>query len=109
MEKIKTIKGHRWYPDGKYWSFLNTNGTLERILKIFEGEKIYIDPAIQFEDLHRELLSIKYTYINRDFLNFTGKLPSDIILTILTLKIIFFTSQKKNNLRRPHLIKQSMS
>jgi len=66
------------------------------ILKIFEGEKIYIYPAIQFEDLHRELLSIKYTYIN--FLNFTGKLPSDIILTILTLKIIFFTSQKKNNL-----------
>jgi len=98
VEKIKTIKGHRWYPDGKYWSFLNTNGTLERILKIFEGEKIYIHPAIQFEDLHRELLSIKYTYINRDFLNFTGKLPSDIILTILTLKIIFFTSQKKNNL-----------
>jgi len=35
------------------------------ILKIFEGEKIYIHPAIQFEDLHRELLSIKYTYINK--------------------------------------------
>jgi len=25
VQKIKTIKGHRWHPDGKYWSFLNTN------------------------------------------------------------------------------------
>ncbi len=47
VEKIKTIKGHRWHPDGKYWSFLNTNGTLERILKDFEGEEVYIDPSLQ--------------------------------------------------------------
>jgi hypothetical protein len=40
VEKIKTIKGHRWHPDGKYWSFLNTNGTLERILNVFETVKI---------------------------------------------------------------------
>jgi len=46
VEKIKTIKGHRWHPDGKYWSFPNTNGTLERILKVFEGEKVYIDPLL---------------------------------------------------------------
>lgn len=47
VEKIKTIKGHRWHPDGKYCSFPNTNGTLERILKVFEGEKVYIDPSLQ--------------------------------------------------------------
>jgi hypothetical protein len=45
--KVKTIPGHRWHPDKKYWSFPNTNGTLEKILKAFEGEKIHIDPAIQ--------------------------------------------------------------
>jgi len=47
VQKIKTIKGHRWHPDGKYWSFPGTNETLERILKVFEGEEIYIDPALQ--------------------------------------------------------------
>jgi integrase len=96
VEKIKTIKGHRWYPDGKYWSFLNTNGTLERILKIFEGEKIYIHPAIQFEDIHRELLSIKYTYINRDFLNFTGKLPSDINDSDIKDYLLYLAEEKQS-------------
>jgi hypothetical protein len=32
VQKIKTVKGYRWHPDGKYWSFPNTNGTLENIL-----------------------------------------------------------------------------
>jgi len=85
VEKIKTIKGRRWHPDSKYWSFPNTNGTLEKILKIFEGEKIHLDIILQskflkkpeshceprarrgakqshFEDLRRELLSRKYSY-----------------------------------------------
>ncbi|MEW6410374.1 MAG: site-specific integrase [Nitrospirota bacterium] len=47
VQKIKTIKGHRWHPDEKYWSFPNTDGTLEKILKVFEGEKIHIDPSLQ--------------------------------------------------------------
>jgi len=24
VEKIKTIKGRKWHPEGKYWSFPNT-------------------------------------------------------------------------------------
>jgi hypothetical protein len=86
VEKIKTIKGHRWHPEGRYWSFPNSNGTLEKILEVFEGEKIYIDPAIQFEDLRKELVSRKYSYktvkayiyFNRDFLNFIHKKPLDV-------------------------------
>ncbi|MEK7845501.1 MAG: phage integrase N-terminal SAM-like domain-containing protein, partial [Nitrospinota bacterium] len=126
VQKIKTIPGHRWHPDKKYWSFPNTDGTLEKILKIFEGEGIHLDHALQgtvpdlrmkrsgvpspviasgtkqsqhpfgagsesglspaLEDLRRELLSRKYSYktvkgylyYNRNFLNFTGKSPSDI-------------------------------
>ncbi len=86
VEKIKTIRGHRWHPEEKYWSFPNSNGTLEKILELFEGEKIYIDPAIQFEDLRKELVSRKYSYktvkayiyFNRDFLKFIHKKPLDV-------------------------------
>jgi len=47
VEKIKTIPCHKWHPDKKYWSFPNSNGTLEKILEVFEGEKIYIDPSLK--------------------------------------------------------------
>ncbi|MGC8928783.1 MAG: tyrosine-type recombinase/integrase, partial [Myxococcota bacterium] len=47
VEKIKTIKGHRWHPQEKYWSFSNSDGILEKILKVFEGEKIHIDPNLK--------------------------------------------------------------
>lgn len=47
VQKIKTIKGHRWNSERKCWMFPNTDGTLENILKVFEGEKIFIDPALQ--------------------------------------------------------------
>ena len=46
VEKVKTIEGRKWHKDNKYWSFSNTNGTLEKILKVFEGEEIQIDPAL---------------------------------------------------------------
>ncbi len=35
VQKVKTIEGHRWHPTEKYWSFLDSNGTLEKILKVF--------------------------------------------------------------------------
>ena len=47
VEKIKTINGPRWHPEEKYWSFPNSNGTLEKILEVFEGEKVYIDPSLK--------------------------------------------------------------
>lgn len=108
IAKIKTIKGYRWHPEEKGWSFPDSNGTLEKILRVFEGEEIYLDPTLQvklptaviaspdkigtkqslhnLEDLRRELVSRKYSYktvksyiyYNRDFLNFTGKPPADI-------------------------------
>jgi integrase len=46
IERVKTIPGHRWHPAEKLWSFPDTNGTLEKILKVFEGEEIHIDPAL---------------------------------------------------------------
>ena len=87
IEKIKTIHGRKWHKDEKYWSFPNTDGTLEKILEVFKDEEIHIDPALQakpsisfkappspviarpegpkqsqFEDLRRELISRKYSY-----------------------------------------------
>ncbi|MBI5049346.1 MAG: hypothetical protein HZC11_00345, partial [Nitrospirae bacterium] len=47
VEKVKTIEGRKWHKDKKYWSFSNTNGTLEKILKVFEGEEIHLDPFLQ--------------------------------------------------------------
>jgi hypothetical protein len=47
IEKVKTIDGCRWHPTEKHWSFPNKNGTLEKILRTFEGEEIHLDPALQ--------------------------------------------------------------
>ncbi|MGC9001293.1 hypothetical protein [Caldisericum sp.] len=80
VEKVKSIKRHRWHPQEKYWSFPNSDAILEKILEVFEGEKIHLSPALNaelypsvitrtkspkqsqhnFEDLKRELLSRKY-------------------------------------------------
>ncbi len=37
VAKVKTVEGRRWHKDRKCWSFPNTDGTLEKILKVFEG------------------------------------------------------------------------
>ena len=47
VEKVKTVHGYRWHKDRKYWSFPDSDGTLEKILETLEGEKIHIDPALQ--------------------------------------------------------------
>jgi len=47
VAKVKTIEGYRWYPDKKHWSFPDSDGTLEKILKVFEGEEIRVDPALR--------------------------------------------------------------
>ena len=83
--KVKTVEGRKWHPSEKYWSFPYSDGILEKILKVFEGEEIHIDPVLQtkppipvivrrpeqregtpkqyqFEDLRRELVSRKYSY-----------------------------------------------
>jgi hypothetical protein len=47
VQKVKTIDGRKWHPDEKYWSFPDSNSTSEKILEIFEGEKIHLDPALK--------------------------------------------------------------
>ena len=35
VQKIKTAYAYKWNPEGKYWSFFDTDGTLEKILNVF--------------------------------------------------------------------------
>ena len=67
IEKVKAIiKGYKWHPKEKHWSFPYSDGVTDRILSIFKGEKIELDPTLQvtkkslkteinFEELRREL------------------------------------------------------
>jgi len=47
VAKVKTIEGYKWHPKEKYWSFPYSNDILEKILSVFGGENIHIDPALQ--------------------------------------------------------------
>jgi hypothetical protein len=47
VARVKTIDSRRWHPAEKHWSFPNKNGTLEKILKVFEGDEIHLDSALK--------------------------------------------------------------
>ncbi|MBM4141820.1 MAG: integrase [Nitrospira sp.] len=124
VEKVRTLEGRKWHKDRKCWSFPDSDGTLERILKVFEDEEIHIDPSLQtqlphpviarsratkqsfhnFEDLRRELVSRKYSYktvkgyiyYNRDFLNFTDKKPSDISDNDIKDYLLYLAEEKES-------------
>jgi hypothetical protein len=49
LKRSKPLMAVNGIKDDKYWSFPNTDGTLEKILKVLEGEEIQIDPALQAE------------------------------------------------------------
>ena len=72
QSKVKAIKGYKWHPKEKHWSFPYSDGVIDRILSIFKGEKNELDPTLQvtkkslkteinFEDLRRELTFRKYS------------------------------------------------
>jgi len=122
IKKIKTIKNYRWHSDKKHWSLPNLNGTLENLMKVFRGEEIHLDPALQsqlsrhiimksetakqsldnFENLRRELLSRKYSYktvktyiyFNRDFLNFIHKKPLEVNNNYIKEYLVYLSEKK---------------
>ena len=78
-------------PEEKYWSFPSSDGILEKILSVFDGERIEIDPTLRtseeyFKDLREELVARKYSpktvksyiHYNKDFLGFSSKMPREI-------------------------------
>lgn len=84
ITKIKTMKGHRWHPDEKYWSVPCSE--LERLLSVFDGEKVELDPSVWFDKLEKELVARKYSrktvklylHYNEDFLKFSKKAPYQV-------------------------------
>ncbi|MCX5812293.1 MAG: site-specific integrase [Proteobacteria bacterium] len=47
VEKVKTIPGHKWNQEKKYWSFPNSKQILDTIIFTFAGEDLNIDPTLQ--------------------------------------------------------------
>lgn len=100
IKKLKEIKGHRWNPEQKCWVFPHADNVIKRLLDIFKGEAIWVEPSLKqvgqtfpqdavhkfvkeslFEDLRIEMVSRKYSpktikayiHYNKDFLKLTGK------------------------------------
>jgi len=124
VQRVKSITGRRWHPEEKYWSFPNNIGTLEKILEVFEGEKIYIDPVLQtrfssitarnkatkqflykFEDLRRELISRKYSpktikayvHYNENLLRFAKKSPADVVNEDIKNYLFYLADEKESS------------
>jgi integrase len=98
--------------------------TKEKILEVFEGEKIHLDPALQnklktplshcepkakqshhaFEDLRGELVSRKYSYrtvkgylyYNRDFLSLIKKEPADVRESDIKDYLVYLAEEKES-------------
>jgi site-specific recombinase XerD len=93
--KIKAIEGSRWHPAKRCWSVPHSDGMVEKVLLIFNGEKVDIDPSLlttkgrvvtNFEDLRKEFSRREYSqrtvksYIryNEDFLKVVDKVPQEV-------------------------------
>jgi len=79
IAKVKSIEGYRWHPEEKYWSIPYCE--FEKLLSVFDGENLVIDPSIYLDELKKELMLRKYSqrtiklylYHNREFLEFFKK------------------------------------
>ncbi len=84
ISNMKTIKGYRWHPEEKCWSVPYPE--LQRLLSIFDGNRLEIDPEVWLYELEKELLRRKYSpktvkaylYYNKELLRFAGKNPSEL-------------------------------
>jgi site-specific recombinase XerD len=47
VEKIKTIPGRWWHAEEKYWTVPASEETVERLLALFAGESVELDPALR--------------------------------------------------------------
>ena len=56
VAKIKSIPGRRWHPEEKCWSAPRSEDIVERLLSLFKGEWLEVDPSLRplkAEPLHR--------------------------------------------------------
>ncbi len=41
------IEGRRWQPEERCWSVPYSEGIIERVQEVFEGEEVHIDPSVK--------------------------------------------------------------
>lgn len=46
VDKIKSIPGRRWHKEEKVWTVPDEPGMVERLINLFAGEKVEVDPAL---------------------------------------------------------------
>jgi integron integrase len=46
VAKLRTVRTHRWHPDGKYWSFEHSKAVLDEIMSVLAGEELNVDPSL---------------------------------------------------------------
>ena len=47
VAKIKTVVGHRWHHEEKYWTVPRTDGALAHLLSLLAGEPVGVDPSLR--------------------------------------------------------------
>jgi integrase/recombinase XerD len=105
IAKIKTIKGYKWNSEEKYWSLPSNDGIIEKIVSLFVGEEVDIDPLLHLEGLRRELKSRKYSpkttkaYLcyNEDFLKFVNRSPLEVTNKDVKDYLVFLVEQKESS------------
>jgi integrase len=43
VEKIKTVRGKAWVPEGKYWTVPESENAVEQLMELFKGERVEDD------------------------------------------------------------------
>jgi len=46
VAKIKTVAGRRWHANEQHWTVPQGDGTLDRLLNLFPGKPVEVDPAL---------------------------------------------------------------
>lgn len=52
IEKVRIIEGRKWHKDEKYWSFPDSDDTLEKILEVFKGGRNLFRPCLAISALY---------------------------------------------------------
>lgn len=110
IKKLKGIKGHRWDPEQKCWTFPNSDDVIKKLFDIFKGKDLRVDPSLRqgkednvFEDLRKEMVSRKYSpktikayiHYNKDLVKFIGKDSGSIVEKDIKDYLFYLAEEKK--------------